>query len=263
MINLIRMNIFKMFQMKSLYVLLFICIGIGSVLVLESTDTSTDDVEQEISEEQNSDYEVGLTITPSTEKYTLMEYLSEFVSSGCIVIMLGIFMSILSCGERESGFLKNLAACNQHKWQIVVARLVPGVICFLILICGLTASMVITNSLTGLDLSLGNIVGYLPVFGVQLLLHIAFAAAILAVVEITRSQMLTVIFSIFSGFGLIAFLISFISPWIADFMILSRIRATLLPLDTSLLPVTLIVGVVTLIGYSALGGFAFQKRDTY
>ena len=39
---------------------------------------------------------------------TIVSYTSEFVASGFALIMMGIFMSILSCSEHDSGFLKIL-----------------------------------------------------------------------------------------------------------------------------------------------------------
>lgn len=123
--------------------------------------------------------------------------------------------------------------------------------------------MIVTNSAIGSPLELGSVTAAIPVLGIQLLLHTAFAALVLMVAEITRSQLLCVMFSMLAGLGLISFLISFLIPAAANFLLISRCRMTALPLDVSSLPLTIIIGVIAVAGYGVLGSLIFQKRDVY
>ena len=267
MLNLVKMNLLKMIRMKCVYVMFLLCIGIGTVLVIDSQDTSMDAIEEEMREEKQQQggelSEIGVTFATAPEADTVLLLATECASSGMLAIMVGIFVALLACSERECGFLKNLASCSQHKWQIVIARLVPAFLFFIVLQVGLLSSLIVTNCVIGSPLELGSITAAISVLGIQLLLHTAFAALVLMVAEITRSQLLCVIFSMFVGLGLISFLISFLIPAAANFLLISRCRMTALPLDVSSLPLTIIIGVIAVAGYGILGSLIFQKRDVY
>ena len=232
--------------------------------ITEGQDTSTDEVEQQMIEEQTKDAsQVGIVVDTDRSDSTICWYLAQFDASGFMVILVGIFMSILACGEHDSGFLKNLSSCSQHKWQIVTARLLPGFLCTVLLQLALFVSMLLFNVLYGSHIMIGNLLELLPVIAVQILLHTAFAAFVLVVAEISRSLLISILVSIFTGFGFAGLIVSFISNHLINFMILSRIKMTVLPLQTEFLPATIIVGAVTLIGYLFISGLVFQKRDTY
>lgn len=124
-------------------------------------------------------------------------------------------------------------------------------------------SMLGINALSGFPLSVGNLATLFPILGIQFLLHVAFAAFAMVVAEMTRSLLISNLICIFTAFGFIGMLVGWIVPKVSSYMILSRVQMTMLPLDTALIPTSIVISMVALAGYLILSSFIFQKRDTY
>lgn len=76
MLNLVKMNLLKMIRMKCVYVMFLLCIGIGTVLVIDSQDTSMDAIEEEMREEKQQQggelSEIGVTFATAPEEDTVL-----------------------------------------------------------------------------------------------------------------------------------------------------------------------------------------------
>lgn len=279
MLNLIRMNLLKVMKMKSLYVISVVAALFCVILVVDAVseikidlDGTVTEQEQQTQEESNDPNALGLTVDTNTLP-SVLDYECEFYRSGILALLLSIFAVIYACGERGCGFLKNLTVCAPKKWYIVVARMSSMLVFFLLESILTLTVMMITNALLGGYMAAGSVSAFLPAMFLQLLLHMALTAFVFAVVELSRNSMISMIVGIFISMGVGSVIVSGICDFIgkltsrelpfAGWLICTRIKMTALPLDTVLIPGTLLVGTLTLLGYLVISSLLIEKRDFY
>ncbi|HKM21657.1 MAG TPA: PBECR4 domain-containing protein [Lachnospiraceae bacterium] len=231
MVNLIRMNLFRFVHMKSLYVLTLITVFMCAVLVADNAtnltlmlDDSASVQELEEAEQLKEEEDTSVGATFATDTVpTVADYTVEFFHSGILTLLFAIFTVLFVCSERDSGFLKNLCVCTEKRWYLIVARMASMLGFLVVQAVVVFLSMLVTNAVFENYMEIGNLVLALPTLLIQILLHLA----------------------------------------LADYLISTRINMISSPLENAVVPVTIVVGIVGLIGYLALSSFIFQKRDLY
>lgn len=287
MLNLVRMNLLKLFKMKSLYIITVIAILFSAILtgdaitemtiMLDGSAPVQSEEELALEQEMAEDMEegpsdVGITMDDSAVS-TISEYIVDFMRSGMLALLLVIFTVIYACGERECGFLKNLNVCTGKRWHIIAAKMSSVIVFMIMQLVLIFLAMIVTNQALGGVMAMGNLGEAIPAILVQILLHLALAAFSLMIVELTRNSTLSMIIGIFISLGIGTLIVTWCCDFIqkvtsvslplANYLVVSRMKMTVMPLDYSLLPVTIIVGFVGMIGYLVISSIIFQKRDLY
>ena len=285
MVNLIRMNLLKLVKMKAFYILTLITAFICVVLIADNAANLTVMLDDSMSEQERAEMvelqeeleaEGPSTVGATFEEDTLpaiADYAAEFFRSGLLTVLLAIFVVLYACSERDSGFLKNLCVCTEKRWHIVAARMASVLVFLFVQALVVFLTMLATNVAFDSCMEIGNLLAALPVLMLQFLLHLALAALIFAVVELIRNNSISMIISIFISFGFGSAIVSGCTEFIrklttvniplADYLISTRIKMISSPLEYAVVPATIVVGVVGLIGYLAISSFIFQKRDLY
>lgn len=138
MLNLIRMNLFRMVHTKGVIVVFVLLMGFsvlsGSMsaydgeemarLIEEQQKTSTqpDGAGPVIEENREQVASVGITIhTPVEEDGSLSDYIfiyCEELSSGILLLFILIGAVLFFRGDEKCGFLKNIAGQTKHRYNI-------------------------------------------------------------------------------------------------------------------------------------------------
>lgn len=285
MVNLIRMNLLKLVRMKAFYILTLITAFICVVLIADNAANLTVMLDDSMSEKERAEMielqeeleaegpsTVGATFEEDTSP-AIADYTAEFFRSGLLTVLLAIFVVLYVCSERDSGFLKNLCVCTEKRWHIVAARMASVLAFLLVQVVVVFLSMLVTNVVFGSCMEIGNLLSAFPVLMLQILLHLALSAFVFAVVELIRNNSVSMIVSMFISFGFGSAIVFGCTEFIrkltsvniplAEYLISTRIKMISSPLEYSVVPVTIVIGVVGLIGYLAVSSFIFQKRDLY
>lgn len=261
---MIRMNIYRFFTTKSLYVILAITFGMMFLITKEEM-REPDPVEEALMQEYAAQEEdtVGINLTATGMGHEAGdEIYRQALASGLVAMMCGIFAAIYAGGERGKGFLKNLNCCARDKVNIFLAKSIP------ILLLSILEMGAIFLAV-GCNLPFEDPTSLLTYTMIQILLHTAFGAGILAAAEIVRSQTITLIFAIFTSMGVGAVLIGIVENMLAGigipavvlpgrFMVVTQIR-TAADFD----PVMIVAACIIMALYLAAGVLASQKRDLY
>ncbi|MFG6328342.1 MAG: ABC transporter permease, partial [Lachnospiraceae bacterium] len=204
MLNLIRMNLFRMVHTKSVivvFIVLMLFANISSCLTLTAGESI--EMAKEMKEGQVEFYEpdaasgdFGIYInTPVKSDGTLKEYVYVYfsISSGLLLLFILIGAVLFFRGDEKNGFIKNIAGQTKHKHNIMLSKLVAvGIYTFVCMFCYMLIGYL--TFVTEIALVEGGIsfgIKYLPeaikIFALQYLLHMAFISGLLLITEVTKS----------------------------------------------------------------------------
>ena len=137
MLNLIRMNLFRMVHTRGVIVVFVLLMGFsvlsGSMSVYDSEEMAKAIEEQKTGAQQENPGlvveengeqigSVGITIhTPIEEDGSLSDYIfiyCEELSSGILLLFILIGAVLFFRGDEKCGFLKNIAGHTNHRYNI-------------------------------------------------------------------------------------------------------------------------------------------------
>ena len=128
MLNMIRMEFFRMFKLKSLYIIwiiMAVVIGCTTYMSVEELDMMTQEEKQQMyEEEQKSEVAFGLAVTTPTKPDAQVSVYDMFYANmkgKIIALFMVIFTVLYSTGDISSGYVKNIAGQvkNRRAFQSV------------------------------------------------------------------------------------------------------------------------------------------------
>lgn len=245
MLNLIRMNNYRVRHMTCMYVLIVIaCIfAFFSVSTINMTagdiesgeyedyETAVDafeagwnEAEAEALAEANEAYEASeeeeeielqfgitssLPVLPDGTITSYLAYLYEDATSGILLIFITIGAVLFFNREQNSGFIKNISSRSVPRSNIYFSKLISMImyIVFTFVIFAVAEYIFLMIHYKG-DMTFGmDIMGdFLARMGIVLLLHIAFVSGVVMLTTITRSSTLGITIGMLASTGFSAFI---------------------------------------------------------
>lgn len=291
MLNLIKMNFYRLFRQKSFYVLIAVAAFIGWFMVFmvwmtPRMEEKARQIAGQADEEKDfsAGFHVGIMVggtegedlpepTPKIEEFNVTEFLDEFFASSFAMILISVGAAIIANAERKRGFIKNLGGQMKPRGMLTLSKL-PAVLAE---IAVMYAAVVLSIALFGRiyyeQYTLGNVSAMCRTISVQLLLGLAFGALIVLVSTASRNAAAGIIAGIIVASGLFPYVYFFInriattylgapagfdiSRYSLDYYI-SSITSEAAGRDVT---AALIAGVVYLLFSSAAGCLVMEKRD--
>ncbi len=250
MLNLIKMNLYRLFKTRVFYVMLLTTVILTGLLAGMETESAS----------------------------TFGEFYASFASSGYVLIMVGVFAIVFSEEERKSGFLKNLLTTRSGKKNIFLAKIPVVFLYSLFMFLGELVASWFGSLFWAPGIYFGRIGSLISFITFEVMLHTVFGIAMMALYEITRNTIIPTIITIFGSANLHGMLISFLEtklvsriPALAGFMDKYGLSRNFIVTKTEDLGISgvsvsyvniIVVIVIGLILYSVMGTFIFTKRDT-
>lgn len=279
MLNMIRMELYRMFKSKSLYVIWAIMIFVLVFTVIDMKAYMNDTSRQEVhvaaeAELDASNVNVGMVVSvpaDSEEEADVFAFLYGNIQGKFIALLIVIFVVIYTLADINSGYIKNIAGQVAKRQNLVVAKAV-GIGVYVIFTMGL---LIVVQSLANLlffgYLEMGAAKEFLLYMGTQVLLHFALALVCMTLALLTRSSLVSMIISVCLCMNLQVILYSLLDKLlrkagIEDVIILKYTltgQIAMLPMnptvnDACRAAVTAVIfGIVA----AVLGGYVFKKRD--
>jgi len=284
MINLIKMNVYRLFRTKLFYILLIVSLLLSALIYTIESDLEEQQLDQTVIEQENLDIiedgeaQFGMTVSSNINDNSLPieDRYSELATSGLLLIIVGIFAVIFADEERKHGFIKNLTLGKRDRIFIFEAKFVP------ILIFSFTLNiMILLGCYWGTNVNVYCTVanpGALALFIVrESLLATCFGHFMMALYEACRKPYLMLVSSIFIAMGILQLfngklqdvLVSkgIVSMGLMEYIGLNQYmltyRAASETISGTLYPHlnNWIVIAVAFVIWSALGMFASYKKD--
>lgn len=267
MLNLLRMDLYRIFRNKSFY----ICFGIlafanvlAFLILFIIINPETRDFIMQHGAELTSD---AADIESSLANTTILEVFRQgTVGGGFLSVTTGLLCALFVCMDFESGFVKNIMAAHENKWDYILSKAaVFGVINFLYLTVTFLATLLL-NVLSGgifMYSSPGDILFYL--FSAWMIVN-GFSSLTLLICMVTRSKAAGVAGAICLNSGLVVMIASTVFSlfgfhWIFDYSLYTTLAS--LPStfqgNYSLRPI--ITGAVFFILYTVISKIVLASKD--
>lgn len=283
MINLIKMNLYRMLRSKFVYILFLVTFGIALLITSLETDPVQQEMDKEIMEEEGIDLneeglEIGIVLGQSGNESKAVEDLyCSFIGSGFLLLITGLFVAVYSDDERKSGFLKNLTVGRKGKKYIFASKIaIVLLFCTILMLVSFAAVYLGSNLMS--TYGIGNMGKLLAYTMREILLHAAYGLLIMTVYEMCRNNVISILVAVFGSLNLFGFIFSLLETKIPPLTKLTQIldgrlelvqyflvtRARQLPVDypAFLFVPTTVVAIAGLILYGILGMIIYSKRDT-
>lgn len=284
MLNVIKMELYRLFRSKSLYITAGVCAGVIALLILLTAalmSALTEMVSPSDMTVSAGDAAAGIAVSAgggeaaADPSLNPVSFCGSFISGFC-KIMVAIFIAIFIHGFYKDGYDKNVIACVKNRWyfQAAKAACVAVYTAFLLVVSSVTA--LVTSALT-VD---GFTFGYMGVFwefllGEFLLLNaIGLLSAFLT--ELTRSKVTSIVYILLASTSLISGLLSLLESRLSSLFHREIELWKLLPSlyqssfeldapDTSgnggMMLHAVVLSLVFMVIYNAAGAFLITKRD--
>lgn len=209
MLNLIKMNLYKLSHQKAFYIVP-VSMAIVCSLMVYLTWLAPRLVDQASQITTETGFHMGIVAggapgvehPPITEDFNLCEFMDEVFGSGIMIILFSVGAAILANSERKHGFIKTVAGQVSPRGMLALAKL-PGmllesllILVFAVLGCALSGRILFSGFVTG---SLSALAGALAV---QLLLALALCALVLTVCTLAGNAASGIITGIILSAGL-------------------------------------------------------------
>lgn len=267
MINLVKMDVQRLIRSRNFYIILAVTAGLLMMLVC-LVATVADPETMEAMQAQGADITGDdLEMSQHIHNMSSLDFVHECLSSGFLLIITGIGISIHVSGDFSSGYIKNICFARPRRRDYVISKiLLAGVYSAAVTAVGVVFALV-SSGLFGLHPVASPILSILQYTFWRWLPSWAVGLMALSLAAMTRSSVLGITLAVLSGGGVIAELVSLVCqrlhwPALEQYLLSSLARMQRIPLPDAR-QMTLILGCS--IGwaavYTVVSLLSMEKRD--
>lgn len=226
MLNMIRMELYRMFKTKSLYVI-WLVLAAG---ILFTTGLSADEMKTYTMEEKQEMYEyatgqqksdtvnLGMDVTVPTKPGDTVSVFDLFygnIKGKFLALFMVIFAVLYSTADMTSGFIKNIAGQVRDRRGLVFAKGVSLFVYTVLTMLIFTGIQTISNALFFDELVFGPVKEFLQYAGIQTLLHFALLIIVMCIAIVLRNNVISMMLSVCLCMNVLVIFYSFLNNLIA------------------------------------------------
>lgn len=226
MLNMIRMELYRMFKTKSLYVI-WLVLAAG---ILFTTGLSADEMKTYTMEEKQEMYEyatgqqksdtvnLGMDVTVPTKPGDTVSVFDLFygnIKGKFLALFMMIFAVLYSTADMTSGFIKNIAGQVRDRRGLVFAKGVSLFVYTVLTMLIFTGIQTISNALFFDELVFGPVKEFLQYAGIQTLLHFALLIIVMCIAIVLRNNVISMMLSVCLCMKVLVIFYSFLDNLIA------------------------------------------------
>lgn len=226
MLNMIRMELYRMFKIKSLYVI-WLVLAAG---ILFTTGLSADEMKTYTMEEKQEMYEyatgqqksdtvnLGMDVTVPTKPGDTVSVFDLFygnIKGKFLALFMVIFAVLYSTADMTSGFIKNIAGQVRDRRGLVFAKGVSLFVYTVLTMLIFTGIQTISNALFFDELVFGPVKEFLQYAGIQTLLHFALLIIVMCIAIVLRNNVISMMLSVCLCMNVLVIFYSFLDNLIA------------------------------------------------
>lgn len=197
MLNLIKMDIYRLLHAVSTWVMMGIMVLIAVVCVgatradLNAMAEDPAYTEQAVSTAED-EVVYGIVMDTDPEwihgEVPASQMLGLLLNSGILMIFCAIFVSLFVGAEHRSGYLKNIAGQLPYRGQLALSKFIAIAVEVLLMFAIYTVFCIASGYIFfGDQFTLGSVAGLFKMLGTQYLLHLGFSALIMFLCMVTGS----------------------------------------------------------------------------
>lgn len=282
MLNMIRMELYRMFKTKSMYVI-WLVLAVG---ILFTTGLSADEMKTYTMEEKQEMYEyatgqresetvnLGMDVTVPTKPGDTVSVFDLFygnIKGKFLALFMVIFAVLYSTADMTSGFVKNIAGQVRDRRRLVFAKGVSLFVYTVLTMLIFTGIQTVSNALFFDEFVFGPVKEFLQYAGIQTLLHFAFLMIVMCIAIVLRNNVISMMLSVCLCMNVLVIFYSFLDNLIAkahikNFHVLEyTVTGNISFLETNVTAKMAVTAVAVSVGFSivmlGICSMVFKKRD--
>lgn len=271
MFNLIKMDLRRLTRMKSFWIMIAVAALIAGfgVFMTDYTRNLMSDLSTE-----SENFFVSIESQPWLKGRLNFTELINIDAAGLnLSLLCAIFVPIFVNGDQKNGYIKNLAGQLPNRGALVISKLVTAAVQVFVLFTVYFTTMAIAGKIfLGNDLYFGSFGILAKTIGIHYLLHVGFAAMVMALTIMIRSSGLGMTIGIICSTPLTVTLYNLINiPFhkcgisksfdIGDYAIEKCIQSVKPDMVGDDLVRVIIVGIAFLAVFTTVATVVMRKRD--
>ena len=213
MFNLIKMDLYRLFRSKSTCVMIIMaaCMACFSIYMTDLSMDMMKDYPSSAIEDTDTDSDMasfGIFVETNPQwingEIDAFEVLGAQLNGRMVLILVSVFVILFVTAERKNGFIKNIAGQFHNRSIMVAAKIVAiAVQVFILFVTYAVFTVISSLILWGDRVVFASVTDFLPVLGIQYLLHFAFAcfAAFLWLLSDSSALSMTISILLCCNFG--------------------------------------------------------------
>lgn len=288
MINLIKMEIYRMLRTRSLWVILgimtFAIVFTTYIAGLETEngvqkqvyigDAEDAEMLMEMAGAEDETLNIGMSVMVSTEPgepITLYDMVYSNIQGKFIMLFLAIFTVIFSTADMNSGYIKNIGGQIARKSNLLFAKMVALAVFTVMTITLFIAAQAIGNLLFLDGIRLGNAAQFGRYLVAQTILHYALVVVCMMIAVVIRNNLISMIITIclcmnlmmvlYQAVGKVLLKLSGKEVNVLDYAVSTKISLLPKTMDMSELWQAVILALVYMVLFIVSGCLITKKRD--
>ena len=205
MLNIIKMDLYRMFKTKSMYV---IWIVLAAILLITTSlcktdyelSTEKDAMKQEqVTEPTVDNINVGMMVTLPTEpgeKVTVYDIFFANSQGKLYALLLVIFTVLFSTADISSGYIKNIGGQVGNRGSLIFSRSIALSVFSVLTMTGAFLFQAAANCIVFGELEWGNTKVILSYFVAELALHYALVLICMAIAIILKNNVISMVIAV-------------------------------------------------------------------
>ncbi|QOV20206.1 ABC transporter permease [Blautia liquoris] len=282
MLNMIKMDLYRMFRTKSTYVI-WILIAAAVIFTTWMSKLDTQDLNKEalnqqtessVQSEESEEINLGMSVSLPTqpgEKVTVFDQVYANLQSKFIALFILIFAVLFSSADINSGYIKNIGGQVKSRGNLIFSRAIALFIYTGLSLCLYLILQIVMQQVCFGYLVWGDKSNLLKYFFTQMLLHYALVLICMAIAVILNSSVLSMAISICLSMNLMGLIYSVVDVFIHklgaknfqlfDYTVTGKIALLPMAPGSKSILAAVCVAAVFGIGATAVTGRVFGKRD--
>ena len=271
MLNMIRMELFRMFKTKSLYVIW----TIFAVLMIVTTALTAGEMDAYSLEDRQQNYEyameeqesgqvnLGMDVTPPTkpgEQVSVFDMFFANIKGKAVAVFMIIFTILYSTADVTSGFVKNIAGQVKNRGLIVCAKAVCLFLYTVLTMMLFFIVQAVANKLFFHEVILGDKRAFALYFLLQTILHFALLMIVMCIV-IGICLCMNALIIFYSFIDRMLAKVGLENFHMINYTVSGKITLLGTEITSEMAVTSLLVGFAFVAAAVCLGSFVFKKRD--
>lgn len=280
MLNMIKMDLYRMFRTKSMYIV-WIVLAVALLLTTFLCKTDYDSLSKEdamqqeqITEPTEENINVGMMVTLPTkpgEKVTVFDIFFANSQGKFYALFLVIFAVIFSTADIGGGYIKNIGGQVQKRGVLIFSRSIALAVFTMLTMVGSFLFQAVANDIVFGELEWGNLKAILSYFLTELTLHYALMLICMAIAIILKNSVISMVIAVCLTMNVMSIVYGLVNSaiqkiGIQNFQIYKYTitgKLSLLPMNPSGNECLAAFGVaiVFIVVMISVSSVVFQKRD--
>ena len=280
MLNIIKMDLYRMLKTKSMYV---IWIVLAAILLITTSLCKTDYVlltekdamkQEQVTEPAVDNINVGMMVTLPTEpgeRVTVYDIFFANSQGKLYALLLVIFTVLFSTADISSGYIKNIGGQVRNRGTLILSRAIALAVFTVLTMAGAFLFQAAANGIVFGELEWGNTKAILSYFVTELALHYALVLICMAIAIILKNNVISMVIAVCLSMNVMTIVYGMINSaiqkiGIQNFQIYKYTitgKLSLLPMNPSGNECLAAFGVaiVFIVMMISVSSVVFQKRD--